>query len=206
MEVKFSIPQCPFGDNKKLYSGKQLFLKQGFTPLVGCNGSGKSTLLLLLKEQLQKREGAVLIEYNDRNDGGHSLIDRMMRFDRTEEAMGMFLSSEGERIFRGVGNLISQIASTIRKQQPKELWILMDCVGSGLSIDYICEIKDIVPFIMEQNPDVHCYFVMPTNEYEFARGEDCIDVTTLKHVKFKDYEDYRDYVLKTRKKKDERGW
>ena len=206
MEVKFEIPQCPFDKGNKLYGGKILKLKPGFTPFVGCNGSGKSTLLVLLKDLLKEREGAVILKYDDRYDGGHNLMDRMAWFGDMESVAGMLMSSEGERIYRGVRDLVGRIARTVRGEKPKELWILMDAVGSGLSIDFICEIKDIFPFIQEQNPGIDCFFLMPTNEYEFARGEDCVDVTTFKHVRFKDYEDYREHVLNTRRKKDARGW
>ncbi len=206
MEVKFTISKCPFGDSKRLYSSSTLKIKPGLTPVVGCNGSGKSTLLILLKDQLKDREGARILEYNDRIDGGHNLMERMAINNDMTGVANMFVSSEGERIYRGVGDFVGKIARVVRKEKPKELWCLIDCVGSGLSIDNIVEVKDIISLIQEDNPDIFIYAVLPTNEYEFVRGETCIDAGTLKPVSFNDYEEYREFVMKTRKRKDERGW
>ena len=37
-----------------------------------------------------------------------------------------------------------------------------------------------------------------------CNGEDCIDVTTLNHIRFADYEDYKKFILSNRKKKNKR--
>ena len=42
------------------------------------------------------------------------------------------------------------------------------------------------------------------NEYEMCDGEDCIDVTTLTHKKFKTYAAYKKFILRSREKKEKR--
>ena len=202
--VTFTVPTCPYDRTDRLYSRKEVAFFPGFTPLVGCNGSGKSTLLNLIADELRDRPDAALIRYNDRTDGQSNLIESMMFRNNVESAASVMVSSEGERINHGVGILVSRIGTKVRQEHPKEIWVLMDSVGSGLSIDYIGEIKDFVAWIRGQEPGIEFYFIVSTNEYEFARNEKCLDVTTFNRIEFEDYEQYRDFILKTRKKKDKR--
>ena len=62
----------------------------------------------------------------------------------------------------------------------------------------------VFQLVMELNPDKDIYIVIAANEYELARGERCLDVTTLSHLTFPDYEAYRKFILASRKKKDKR--
>ena len=48
------------------------------------------------------------------------------------------------------------------------------------------------------------YIVIAANEYELARGENCFDVNKGVYLTFKDYEDYRKFIIKSRKRKDAR--
>ena len=87
----------------------------------------------------------------------------------------------------------------------KELWFLFDAIDSGLSIDNVIDIKEsLIPLVIETEKDKDIYFVISANAYEFARNENCFDVINGKYIKFKDYEEYRDFILKTKKQKLER--
>ena len=142
--------------------------------------------------------------FDNMTQGGHNKIEELMFWGNTQAGATMLMSSEGERILQSVGHFISKIGRENRKSRPKELWVLMDAVGSGLSIDGIQEIKDFINFIREEEHDIVFYFVVCTNEYEFASGSDCIDVTTFQHKTFKNYDEYKKFILSTRKKKDKR--
>lgn len=203
----FQVDTCPYDEGEKLYFRKNVTFQPGLTVLVGCNGSGKSTLMMLLKDQLKykyKNEPIMMLEYDDRAHGGSHLMEKFAFYDQFDQVAGMMCSSEGERIFRGIGDFATGLAKRIQKQNPKELWIFFDAIGSGMSIDNIVEIKGFVDFLVKQNPSIDVYVVVSTNEYEFAHQADCIDVTTFRHMTFEKYEDYKRYVLKTRKKKDKR--
>lgn len=202
---EFVIPKDPYGEFK-LYSNGKVYFNPGVTVLVGCNGSGKSTLLMLLKERIKRLDGVLLLEYDDRTSGGHNLMEKFGFFENYKGLATMMCSSEGERIIIGVGDFISKIRRTVRETQPKELWIFLDAVGSGLSIDCIAEIQDIAKVIVEDNASIPTYFVISTNEYEFAKDADCIDVTTFKHRTFKRYDSYKNFILSTRAKKDKRKY
>lgn len=204
MSRKFQIPTDPYDEGVRLYSKKDVVFNPGLTTLIGCNGSGKSTLLMFLKDQLQKDPDILVMKYDDRYDGGHNLMDKMGFLEDFVGLSTMMTSSEGERIYVGLGRFIGIMRGKIRKNHPKEVWILMDAVGSGLSIDKIDEVKDFADIVAEDNNGIDVYFIISTNEYEFADGTDCIDVTTFKHMTFSDYADYRNYILETAKRKEKR--
>lgn len=201
---KFIVPTKPFDDDLRLYLRKDVELHPGLTTLVGCNGSGKTTLMMLIKDELRKDKDVLLLSYDDRFDGQSNLMSALGYRGDMSGVTSMFMSSEGERIIYGVGCFAQGIRKRIQKANPKEIWILLDAVGSGLSIDGIRNIKDLARVIIEDNPGTDVYFVVSTNEYEFTVDADNIDVTTFSHKQFKDYDDYRDYILKTAKKKEKR--
>lgn len=201
---KFIVPTRPFDDDMRLYLRKEVTFNPGLTTLIGCNGSGKTTLMMLIKDELRKDNDILLLSYDDRFDGQSNLMSALGFRGDTTGVINMFTSSEGERIIRGVGYFAQGIRKRIQKANPKEIWILLDAVGSGLSIDGIRNIKDLARVIIEDNQGTDVYFVVSTNEYEFTIDADNIDVTTFRHKQFKDYDDYRNYILKTAKKKEKR--
>ena len=198
----FHVPTKPY--NFRLYSRSNVTFYPGLTTLVGCNGSGKSTLMSLIREQLQSDDNTLVFKYDDRIDGGYHLMEKLGFNGDMIGLAGMYISSEGERIISGIADFVPKIRPTIRKNNPKEVWILLDAVGSGLSIDGIHDIKDLFETIKQDNPDRDVYFVVSTNEFEFAVDSDCVDVTTFLHVHFLEYDTYRAFILNTRAKKDRR--
>ena len=201
---KLQVPTNPYGEFR-LYSRKDVTFNPGFTCLIGCNGSGKSTLMTLLKDKLKKEPGVLVLSYDDRLNGGSNLMSKFGFQERFEDLSYMMSASEGEKIHRGLEDFVGTMRRRIWQQEPSALWIFMDAVGSGLSIDGIQEIKDFADAVIEDNKDKRdVYFVVSTNEFEFADKEDCIDVTTFQHVTFSEYDTYRDFILKARAKKDKR--
>lgn len=88
----------------------------------------------------------------------------------------------------------------------KERWLLLDATDSGLSIDNVIEFKDLFNLIIDEGKkfDKEVYIIISANEYELARNEQCFDVNAGKYITFKDYDDYREFILKSRDKKDKR--
>lgn len=213
----FIIPTRPFDDSFRLYSRKDIGFNPGLTVLVGCNGSGKSTLLTLLNDQLmsiaRKDKSILLLCYDDKGpDGSANLASKFSFFQRFDLVSQAMTESEGEKIMHGICEQARHIGHKIKTKRTseskdyKEIWVLLDAVGSGLSIDGIISVKeDLFNVIAKDNPNTDIYFIVSTNEYEFVNGkEDCIDVTTFKHMRFESYDEYKRFILKTRKKKDKR--
>ena len=103
-------------------------------------------------------------------------------------------------------NIARRLGDYVRKTDQKDLFLLMDAVDA-LSIDIIEELKSqLFNLAIKESKslDKNLYIVISTNQYEFCSGEDCIDAHNGTHVKFKDYNEYREFVLKTRRVKDKR--
>ena len=93
-----------------------------------------------------------------------------------------------------------------KPSESKERWILLDAADSGYSVDNVVDLKELLKIIIEdgRSMGVAVYIVVSANEYEMAAGEQCFDVNTGKYLTFKDYGDYRKYILESRKRKDKR--
>lgn len=201
---EFKIATNPYDDKKSLYARTTVKIEPGLTVLCGCNGSGKSTLLRLLKDKLSEDKSIKLLSFDNYRDGGAQWIEKQFWRGNYNAGVSAFSSSEGERISTSVSYFVSELGSMIRKERPKEIWVLLDAIGSGLSIDGIDEIKDFINFVRGEEPEIMFYFVVSTNEYEFAEGSDCIDVRTFRHLKFSNYDDYKKFILNSRETKNKR--
>lgn len=90
--------------------------------------------------------------------------------------------------------------------ETKERWLLLDAIDSGFSIDNVAETKDFFKMVINDFADhgYDLYIVASANEYELANGENCFDVMNGKYVQFKDYDDFKKFILRSREKKDKR--
>jgi hypothetical protein len=88
----------------------------------------------------------------------------------------------------------------------KERVLLFDAVDSGLSVDSIVEVKEMFTAIEEYSKQMgmDVYIVIAANEYELARNSNCFDVNDGKYVTFADYEEYRNFIINSRLKKEKR--
>ena len=86
-----------------------------------------------------------------------------------------------------------------------ERWILLDAVDSGLSVDNIVDLKnDLFDTILKYNFGKEIYIIVSANEYEMARESRCFDVYSGKYIEFKNYDDYRNFILKSKEIKNKR--
>lgn len=184
----------------------RLTIYPGLTVLVGCNGAGKSTLIHQLSNILET-ENIPWLEYNNLQDGGHHAMGWATFQNQYSKVATMALSSEGENIIINFGDFAKKIGELVRKQESgSSVWVFMDALDSGMSIDNIVEVKDFFKFVKNQDPDKEFYFIVAANEYEMARGETCFDVNSGEYIAFADYEDFRLFILESRKLKDKRRY
>ena len=59
------------------------------------------------------------------------------------------------------------------------------------------ELKRVTVIDDCKNTDV--YIIVAANTYELARNEKCFDVVNGKYISFKDYEEYRKFILSGKK-------
>lgn len=209
---------------------KQIIMKSGLTVLVGCNGAGKSTLLRNIKSELKKEDIPCHL-FDNLHDGGANSRSMNAFEENWEFVATSMCSSEGENINMNIGGLakklkefmvtgrisdrFSRIGDAFAKYsgekgykipETKERWLLLDAIDSGFSIDNVIEAKDFFKMVINDFADhgYELYIVVSANEYELANGEDCFDVMNGKYVQFKNYDDFKEFILRSREKKDKR--
>lgn len=222
-----------YDENELLYKKKTIEIKPGITVLVGCNGIGKTTLLHQIKSSLDKEKIPCLM-FDNLHDGGSNAVSYYASLDDFATMSTLMCSSEGENIYINISNLAARLGNFVRtgdsskhdkydklskaignllnkepeevKEIPNERWILLDAIDSGFSVDNIVDLKeDLFKTIIEHNFGNEIYIVISANEYELCREEQCFDVYNGKYIKFKGYEDYREFILKSREWKEHRN-
>lgn len=217
---KMELSNNPYASNVNLFKKKTITFQEGVTVLVGANGTGKTTLLHLIYEHLQK-ENIPVYRFDNLIEGGKSEnFEQFMFHGETEMAATSLMSSEGENIMLGVSALAKKVGSFIRtgkvkhmldfldeeKEVVNERWILLDATDSGLSIDNVIDLKNFFKFILKdtQQSNIETYIVISANEYELAAESNCFDVRNGKYITFNDYNDFREFIIQSRKDKDKR--
>ena len=201
----FQLYKDPQALGYPLFKKSRITIQEGLTVLVGCNGIGKTTLIRAIIDSNWKKNIPTL-SFDNLHDGGFNARAKAgYDGDMSFLATSMF-SSEGENIYLNVGKFVQNIGQFIRKHDNvDEIWICMDAVDSGFSIDNVVELKELIKdIILGDNKEKSLYIIVSANEYETANGEECFDVYNGKYIKFKDYEDYKKMILESRKQKDNR--
>lgn len=207
MKKKFKIIQDYYDNKEKIYSKTFVTLNDGLTVLVGCNGIGKTTLLHQIKDKCNENNIPCL-SFDNLKDGGRNAREKAMFMDDINFVATSLCSSEGENINNNVGRFAEKLGRFVRSNyNSKEIFILLDALDSGLSVDFVLEVKEyLFNTIIEDcsSHDISIYLIVSANEYEMARNEQCLDTPNLAYISFKDYDEYRNYIIKTRKIKNKR--
>lgn len=231
MSRKIKLMKDYYDKDSFLYKKDSIELKPGVTVLVGCNGIGKTTLLKQIEHHLIMKN-IPYVSYDNLHEGGSKSISRECFNNNFEFVATAMCSSEGENIVMNLGKLASRLGNFVRTGEdyknslfnkfaeslketdkevkapvkiPKERWILLDAIDSGLSIDNIIDLKELLfKMILECNFGNKIYIVVVANEYEMARSEQCFDVYNGEYIEFKNYEDYRDFVIRSKEWKENR--
>lgn len=222
----------PYDEGFSTCRRKEVEFKPGLTVLVGCNGSGKSTMLENIKEELHK-EKIPMSFYNNEHDGGSNSIGESVFLGDINFAATAWTSSEGENITLNLSKIASKWRNFImtgevndvstkfaksfreacdiddidnKKITSKKRFILLDAMDSGYSIDNVIEMKSLFDLVLKDSEKMgmETYIIVSSNEYELACDTDCFDVTEGKYINFSSYEDFKKFILHTRKKKDKR--
>jgi hypothetical protein len=206
--MNFKISKDYYCSNIKMYEKSSVEIKPGLTILVGCNGAGKTTLIQQLKEKCEEFDIPNL-SYDQRGLQSSSiLMDKMLNLDGDISGLvNMYASSEGQRIRESIyyfGRDYQRFLKTVKKHQ-NHLFFFFDALDSGLSVDNIIEFKyDCVEPIIEtcNKANKEAYIIVPCNEYEMARGENCLILPDLIYREIKNYDACRKIILRSRRKND----
>ena len=216
--MKFKIEKNPY-DKRQLFPKSTIELNPNqISCFVGCNGTGKSTIIWLIQDRLRHQYKAKEIA----TEAFHHKLKNTdseycyLNFDkRSEESLDeeyfMFKAhiayqSTGEGIIYRFGKKLALLGDFIRKPENagKKLFIFFDDCDAGTSIDAIQDIKDVFNLITEDcaKHNITYYFIITANAFEMCRDLDCISIHNFKHMRFDNYEDFKKFVLSSRKIKD----
>ena len=202
-EIK--ITRNPYEKGIKLYSKSTIKLKPGITVLVGCNGSGKSTLIDEISTFLGNNSIPFFKYDNEKRGRSNGLSEAIFHGD-VSCAGTLMSSSEGEVILVNMGKCARDMGNFVRQNRgEKEIWLLLDAIDSGLSIDNVVDVKRyLFDTIINDNPDADVYIIVSANEYEMCNGENCFDIYNGKYIQFNNYDEYRQFILDSKNIKDKR--
>lgn len=220
-----------YAEKSTLYKANKLTLQSNNVYcLVGCNGVGKSTILHQMIHDndnsldktaydLKTDYGLFINLYDEKNkneyDDFYILINKNTKLYTNEDErmlnklLGSFISTGEQNVHSILPNIVKTIESlnTLEKLESKNLYIMIDDLDVGVSIDVLIELAKIIDKLelKLKKLNVNYYIVITANSYELARRFKCIDVINMKEISFKDYDDYVNYVSETRKYKDTRN-
>ena len=203
---QFKLKRDYWDEGVYLYGKSSVTVKPGVTVLIGCNGSGKSTMLRQINDQLKEENvPSVYLRYDkEREQKDMRLAEGSAPF---EIFSSWVVNSEGEQIVVRLQALAGEVGNLVRRSDQKELFVLLDGVDSGASLDNIVDMKTyllnmLVDRLKEEGRTL--YNIATANTYELAEGEDCIDVVSCRHRRFESYEEYRGCILESRSRKENR--
>lgn len=191
----------PMDIGRRLYRKKSIDLVPGLNVLVGPNGAGKTTMLKCIRGIL-KKNNLEIFEYDNLKKGGRNALSSAAQFGDLTSMAKLMTYSEGESIFFNMTSLTQSMGSFVQAQQSKgePAIILFDAIDSGLSIDFMLDIKNLFDLMHRMDKDDSLYIICTTNSYELAENSYCWDVHSSKPVKFDKYEQFREFILNIRKK------
>jgi len=198
--IYIRLPENYYEDEWKLYKNGIFELKEGLTILVGCNGYGKTTTLYAFKNII-KKAGYKTISFDNYHDGGNRSIGDALFNNDISLAANIMAGSEGEGILSNLSIIAVKFGTYVRNTDQDKLFVFIDGID-GLSINIINNLKkDLFNLALKDAKKLNkkLYIFISANDYEFANGEQCLDVYNNEYITFKDYEEYKKFILKTDK-------
>lgn len=204
--INLTVSTKPFDGDTKLYLRKNFTFEPGLTSLVGCNGSGKTTLIDFYLKSYVRQHNIEHIFWNDRRSGGSHLMQHCLDSDDMNGLISLFVSSEGERISYALLDVFRNIGRCFRACKGKPVVIMFDAIDSGMSVDEICETRDVILDIVipdAEKQNVTPYFIIAANNYEWCSDPRIhnIDIQTGKPLIINSYAEYKKIILKSRERK-----
>ena len=204
--MKLKINKDYYDEGIEMYSTEEISLNPGVTILAGCNGYGKSTLISIVKGYCKNNDIQLLQYDSEKLNSVHRNMELFLHTNQFEKLALLTSLSEGEKLTQGFSDILSQVGAFVRqrKEDKKPFFITFDAVDSGLSIDEQIEYNKVFHMIHEDIKGLDGYILVTSNNYELTKGFDCMDVYDGSTVKFDNYEDYKEFILKAREIKNRR--
>lgn len=179
-------------EKDKLHHYSEIEFPDGIIILIGRNGVGKTTLLRKVEEYCKEKDIPVF-SYDNYKEGSTSAMDKYLHKDMLGALASVAFHSEGEQLFFNFGEAIQEIGQFIRKNKEKEeKYILLDALDSGLDIDGIDQVLQILNIIAKENKGTK--ILVTANNYAIIDKQLCLDVRKGIRIKFEDFDSYALYI------------
>lgn len=220
--MEFKISKNPY-DERNMFKNTTLEIQEGdIYCFVGCNGSGKTTLMRCITEELEKQNAyQIRSSYLDFRGifGEKKYSDTLAYYTFDKETheysseddiyfsqFKVAFSSTGEGVIQKLGSGVQLLAKFIhnKENQDKSLWIIFDDCDAGTSIDMINDIQKVIELIQNdcKKFGITLTVVLSANSYEMCKKYNCINVWDFSPITFNSYEEYKTFVLDSRKRKE----
>lgn len=194
----------PYGDGREIFKSSTPTIHPGITFLVGGNGVGKSAMIKCMKDALDAANYKYF-SYDNLSDGRQSLSGALSN-NNYNLATEKMLSSEGENIIINIAHCMKDICDygDSMAKEKKPIFIFLDAVDSGLSIDNIRGVKWFLHELCHTRWErYNCYIITTANTYEMVKDEElCYNIRTASYTCFPTYEKYSAFIMRTRKSMD----
>lgn len=189
-------------DNGVYKNNTEFAFTSPITVLVGPNGAGKTTVIRQAKYHAERNNnGLKVLSFDNITDGGSTSKQRSLMGGNMELLASLVCSSEGEELAMNIGIMAARIGHAVRNNaDKKKILVFFDAIDSGASIDRIQEFKDLLTLIVNDAGEDNIRIIIAANSFELARGADCMNPRTGKHIRFESYEEYSQYICGMAKK------
>lgn len=204
----FRINTCPYGD-ADIYLSNEVKIESGVTLFLGCNGAGKTTLMRQLEAELKNHADTVASYWYDGASADRKLSFKASMGTGTMDYLLSKFLSEGENLQYRLETMIIDLGSFVKEAEDngkEEAWIFFDSLDSGWSIDKMSDFAEFLngTVLADKSEDLRIFVIVAANSYEFVRIPEWnrLDVQTMAYLpEFGSYEDYRNYVFRSRIRK-----
>lgn len=187
MKIKLNKKYYSNDSTKGMYKKLNINLIPGITTLIGCNGAGKSTILKQIESTCKDKAIPHLYFNGIVND---EISYNLSYGENTNLLLVKFI----DKLY----NFINRYKNT------DKVVILLDSIDCGLSIDNILELKQILNILLQDIGTTEAYIVCSCNTYEMCLDTNKFSVYDGNYIVIETYKDFREYVIKSRLKKEKR--
>lgn len=185
--------------------------------LIGSNGTGKTTTLRQIDSIFNNGSWEKITDNNkvekqyacyhyDNTKEQRYAKQSWLNSNQTNRLAICFSNSEGQDMWDFLYYKMADIGKAVRKAKAdnlKGIFILFDALDSGLSVDYLKDIRQkVLEYIVQeenkQDSTFEVYIICTANSYEFCNNYNCLDVVTREYTKFTDYKDFEKYFIKNK--------
>ena len=211
MEIKIKISDDYNGVRIHKRKNTSYSLLPGVTCLVGCNGYGKSTTSKEIRDWLTKNSYKY-VDFDNTVHGGSFMKAKCVQSGDFKTLATFMESSEGESLIVSFGVYVEKISAALTKRikDQKPLFVFLDAIDSGISIDNARNIRSFLFRVIEDanKNDISAFIIITANTFEMCRSDTlepdqaakfrCLDPYDFTHKSFGDYTEYEKYIIETR--------